>query len=107
MKPAGFAHLFSKPVPRMSMDADNKVPTMWLSQSTVNILDYCMIGISFFVFAFSCMTLFYSAYHSWTISKSKSWSKQFNYLWQSRVFSQALAAMYALSLLLRLQVLWG
>ena len=89
------------------MDANNKVPTMWLSQETVNCLDYAMIGISGFVFIFSCMTLAYSGYHSWTLSKSKSWSKEFNNLWQARILSQVLAAMYALSLLLRLQVLWG
>jgi hypothetical protein len=91
----------------VQMDGDNKVPTLWLAQDTVNILDYSMIGISGFVFIFSCMTLLYCAYHAWSISKSKAWSTEFNFLWQSRVCSQVLAALYALSLLLRLQILWG
>lgn len=80
---------------------------MWLSQSTVNILDYAMIGISGVVFLSSLFIATYSAFHSWSVSKNKKWSNEFNVLWRSRITSQVLAALYALSLLLRLQVLWG
>ena len=91
----------------MSLDSQSKVPTMMLSQSTVNILDYAMIGISGFVFLSSLFIALYSALHSWGVSRGKTWSNEFNSLWRARIFSQVLAAMYALSLLLRLQILWG
>eukprot|EP00195_Chlamydomonas_chlamydogama_P014080 CAMPEP_0202908950 /NCGR_PEP_ID=MMETSP1392-20130828/47715_1 /ASSEMBLY_ACC=CAM_ASM_000868 /TAXON_ID=225041 /ORGANISM="Chlamydomonas chlamydogama, Strain SAG 11-48b" /LENGTH=399 /DNA_ID=CAMNT_0049598505 /DNA_START=604 /DNA_END=1803 /DNA_ORIENTATION=- len=78
---------------------------MQLTQDEVDSIDWAVVGLSGVLFAVSTGGAIYTVLYSG--SRKSPVTKQFNYLWRARFFSQVLAALYAAAQILRLQVLWG
>ena len=76
-----------------------------VSQSTADTIDWVVIGLAGALFLISITSSVFAA--AFSISPKGPVAQEFNYLWRARVTSQLLAAGYAVSLILRLQVLWG
>ncbi len=82
-----------------------------LAQAVVDGLDWGVIGVSAFLVAVSvlgaCMAWRLTSSPSSSSSTSRPVAKEFNRLWRVRSFTEMFAAAYAISHLLRLQLLWG
>lgn len=78
-----------------------------VSQAAVNGIDWGIIALSGAMLTVSAVGAGYSLRFGFASSKRGPTAKEYNRLWRVRCFTEVLAGMYALTHLLRLQVLWG
>lgn len=72
----------------------------------VRVLDWCALGLSCGVALVSVALALYVV--PWTqVARQQAFTREFNFLWITRCCLQLLAALYSLSLNLRLQLLWS
>ena len=77
-----------------------------VSAGVVSDLDWSVLGVSSGVFCLCIAGAFYST--PWQApTANRSAIREFNYLWITRCCLQILAALYSVSMLLRLQILWS
>ncbi|GIL83473.1 hypothetical protein Vretimale_11162 [Volvox reticuliferus] len=76
-----------------------------LRQPIVDGIDWAVVGVAGCLLLVSAVGALLAFRYS--SSKRRPVAREFNYLWRVRAFTEVLAAAYALTHLLRLQVLWG
>ena len=80
---------------------------MELKQHVVNGIDWSVVGLVGAMVVLSVVGAAFALRYSGLGLKRRPVAKEFNYLWRARSFTMILAATYALSNLLRLQIFWG